>query len=546
MYKSIRLHNCSETIQCDQGPVIFVGPNGAGKSLLLRELAYEGEETYLDGFVSQRKIFQSFESKELNQESYEKIKKIIQSDTSNAHLDNYKFLQAAKDFKFLSEVVEGSIAPFKLSLHPFFLHYMDGKDRFKFGKSRFGEDLISDQSRSLYKILFRNDRLRQKLRKLLLDAFELFFVIDPATSYRDGKMTICFSKEEPGEDERSLSEEMIAFYQSATPFDLCSAGIQAYTSILATFIASEDLSALMVDEPEAFLHPTRAWLLGNQLSEVSFERDCNFFAATHSPDFVKGCIDNHKHVQIVRMERVNDVSRIQTVSAGKLRSLLKKPLIRSTNFLSGLFAEGVIVVEGDTDRVFYHEVYERLRKEKRMPKLLPLFINGNGKPTVFEITSALRSFGVPAVGIVDFDFLQDKSWKKGLASMSVPESMRGSLNGWHTSIFSEIKKQDPEWCEKNAKWKKEGIRALSSEYVTSFENLSGVLARFGLFIVPNGALESWLSSPEIDPKKESWFGEILEKIGSETEGQNYEEDVWKFIQDCVGWLNDPNREGMPK
>ena len=463
MYKTITLNSCSESIQCDKGPVIFVGPNGSGKSILLRELALEA--------AMNPRIVESSESKILDKRWYDGIKNHLHREISSIR-DIYfsDDLRYIKNFHFLAKIKT-------LGFIPSF-YRMDGKGRFSvFPEKGKGENLWSHQHASLHEKLFKDDVLHKKLAALLLAAFGKYFILDHGNQL--GMYTVKFSESEQNK-KGEFDQEMKSFYNSATPLSQCSDGMQAYTAILATFIASDNLFALMVDEPEAFLHPTLASLLGRQLSEVAAERDCNLFAATHSPDFLKGCIQSGKPVQIVRMERINDISKIRSISADELRTLLQDPLIKSTNVLSGLFADGVIVVEGDSDRVFYNEIFERLRVKKDIYKPLPLFINGYGKPTVFKITEALRKFGVPAAAIVDFDYFKD-NWKNGLSSIYLPESMKNPITTWRKGI-----KNDGEW--------KKAKLTLSNDEAESFAELSKPLASYGLFIVPDGSVESWLSS----------------------------------------------------
>ena len=527
MYKTITLKGCSEPIQCDKGPVIFVGPNGAGKSILLKELAWEKDF----------QIIESSESKVLDEALYNRLKQaLLVILGSENFLDN---LTSIKNPHLLAN----TIFP-----RPFDLCRMDGKGRFSvFTEKEKIKNFWGEESISLHEKLFKDYALHKKLTALLLDAFRKYFILDAGN--HPGMLTVKFAESEQ-DNKRALDQEMKPFYSSAIPLSQCSDGMQAYTAILATFIASDNLSAFFVDEPEAFLHPPLASLLGKQLSEVAAERDCNLFAATHSPDFLKGCIQSGKPVQIVRMERINDVSKIRSISADELRNLLQDPIIRSTNVLAGLFAEGVIVVEGDTDRVFYNEIYERLRAASKVPKLLPLFINGNGRSTVFKITKALRRFGVPAAAIVDFDVFGVNNWGNFLQSIFVDQGIGRTIKGIRTNMLNDIQGKE-NWKEgKDTENWKEGVTSLPPSQLQSFKKMDEMLAEHGLFVVPKGGLESWLSSLKIFSKKKDWLREILEEMGSDPNHPNYIQpdkgDVWGFIQNCVDWLANPDRNGMPK
>ena len=542
MYKTITLKGCSEPIQCDKGPVIFVGPNGVGKSLLLRELTLDINTIFgPNGSIHIRNglIFEKGISKTINPKLHKRLQAAVRQSEIIFKNKNTQ-VQLSAEPPLTNQSLTEILSLLRLNA-AVTMSFMDGKHRFNFSQSGVGKDLHTG-GESLHAKLFTDKVLLERLRDLLHDAFDLFFVLDPMVSH--GNFTIRFSKTRPkNNEERMLDDKSSDFHKSATLFNEFSDGVKAYTAILTTFIASDELLTFLVDEPEAFLHPPLASLLGKQLSEVAAERDCNLFAATHSPDFLKGCIQSGKPVQIVRMERINDVSKIRSISADELRNLLQDPIIRSTNVLSGLFAEGVIVVEGDSDRVFYNEIYERLRAVSKVPKLLPLFINGNGIPTVFQIAKALRRFGVPAAAIVDFDvFCDDSSWLPCLPSIFIDRDIRDSIKSWRAKMKNQINGKEG--------WKK-GAAALSEGHRQLFDSNSNILAKHGLFVVPNGGLESWLSSLGVPSEnKKKWLREILGKMGSDPNDQNYIQpdkgDVWDFIQNCVDWLANPDRNGMPK
>ena len=76
----------------------------------------------------------------------------------------------------------------------------------------------------------------------------------------------------------------------------------------------------------------------------------------------------------------------------KILNLMRKPLLRFTSVLNGLFFESVVVAEADSDRAFYQEINERLLG-KSDPRGIPncLFINAQNKQTVWEIACSLQN-----------------------------------------------------------------------------------------------------------------------------------------------------------
>ena len=75
------------------------------------------------------------------------------------------------------------------------------------------------------------------------------------------------------------------------------------------------------------------------------------------------------------------------------------------------------------------------------------------------------------------------------------------------------------------------------------------LAGYGIFAVPVGEVEEWLSHLAAASAKGKWLASIFEKMGSDPSSSGYVHpangDVWDFIQKVNAWILDPMRKGMP-
>ncbi len=73
------------------------------------------------------------------------------------------------------------------------------------------------------------------------------------------------------------------------------------------------------------------------------------------------------------------------------------------------------------------------------------------------------------------------------------------------------------------------------------------LQQYGIFIVRNGEVESWLSDLGIKSKKAAWTVEVLERMGTDPNDAAYVKpgvgDVWDFMRQVVHWVRDPQRKG---
>jgi hypothetical protein len=117
---------------------------------------------------------------------------------------------------------------------------------------------------------------------------------------------------------------------------------------------------VLIDEPEAFLHPSLAFQLGKEISGIASTAHKSVFVSTHSSQFVMGCIQSGAPVNIVRLTYRSSVATTRVLKSAEVLKLMRNPLLRSTGVVNGLSYEFVVVTESDTDRAFYQEVNERL------------------------------------------------------------------------------------------------------------------------------------------------------------------------------------------
>jgi hypothetical protein len=254
----------------------------------------------------------------------------------------------------------------------YFLVRLDGRTRFELTNDRSRGDLLG-QPQNILAHLFKDNALRKELSDIVYDAFGVYFVIDALS---ESDLRIRLSGTAPTADEQNLNEAARTFHGNALHIKEASDGVQAFVGILCA-VLSVEYRAVLIDEPEAFLHPPLARKLGYQLTS-KLRRDGSLMASTHSPDFLIGCLQASPNVRVVRLEYSNGKSKGQIVDSAILTKFFKTPLMRSANVISALFHDGVVVTESDNDRAFYSEIYYRLAEQERgYPSLL--FVNAQNK-----------------------------------------------------------------------------------------------------------------------------------------------------------------------
>jgi len=529
---------------------VFVGPNNSGKSMALREIlqyCQNGTPNTQTSIMESIK-FQGF----TNEESRKKIDDVLLKPNFGEAIQPGHILVGKKGTRHqlpeegLKRILENP----NTNHNQFCIWYLSYNTLFLDGQSRIG--LINDQNagdlqqppHSSLQVLIRDDTRRDNIRRIIYEAFGRYFVVDPTNL---GHLRIRLSDKAPEStiEEIGIHPEAVKFHAAAQHINEASDGVKAFTGILMEVIAG-DPNIILIDEPEAFLHPALAYKLGLELSKATIGSDKNVFISTHSPNFVMGCIQSGVEVNIIRLTYKERIPTARILSNAEILRLMRSPLLRSTNVLNGLFFESVIVTESDSDRAFYQEINERLLRfcpENGIQNAL--FLNAQNKQTVPVIVKPLRDLGIAACGIIDIDMLKDGGtvFSTLLTSVSVPEI---SHNGMAT-IRSSIKMK----CDASGLDMKKngGVKILDKDDARAANDLFDQLSEYGLFIVRGGELESWLKEVGATGHGSGWLIQMFEKMGEDPERDSYLkpgiDDVWEFILSIKKWLSNPRRKGIP-
>lgn len=192
-------------------------------------------------------------------------------------------------------------------------------------------------------------------------------------------------------------------------------GMRSFAGVLLSIAVGRE-SLILIDEPEAFLHPPQARELGRLLvSEKPGTRQ--IFVATHSGDVLRGMLNaGSSSIRVVRMRRDGDVNRVRQLDNARVTELWGDSLLRSSNILDGLFHEKVVVCESDSDARFYSAVADAVVENRGADAKHPdvMFTHCGGKDRVALVVRALRSVDVPVAVAVDFDVLREEQPLRGI------------------------------------------------------------------------------------------------------------------------------------
>lgn len=529
---------------------VFVGPNNSGKSKVLSEIEQycrNGQKNSNSLILDDLTFFELSEEEVLEAIEHIKQKPNLGESVSDDHIFvGSRYGRHQVHLASLKQSIQNPTANLSAFCHWFLTHItliLDGRSRINLVNQQSAGDL-QQAPQSSFQVLFRDDIKRHEVRRIVSEAFGSYFVIDPTSL---GQLRIRLSQRAPINDleECGIHAEAVQFHANAQLIDNASDGVKAFTGIVTEVLAG-DPKVILIDEPEAFLHPSLASKLGYEVSRAALSADKRVFVSTHSPTFVMGCIQSGAPVNIIRLTYRDGVATSRVLPSREILELMRNPLLRSTGVLSGLFYEFVVVTESDADRAFYQKINERLlrfKPEWGIPNCL--FINAQNKQTVQTIIRPLRQLGIPAVGIVDIDVLKEGGtvWSNLLSGANVPSITHASLAATRAAV-----KQAMDNSGKNMK-RDGGVAILTSSEREAAQNLLNQLGEYGIFVVPGGELESWLQALGASGHGPTWLINIFERMGEEPETSNFlkpdENDVWAFMAIVKAWLIDSNRKGIP-
>ena len=247
-----------------------------------------------------------------------------------------------------------------------------------------------------------DDQLELKASKLFRRAFKQDLVIHPGNSQNIPAYVGKRPKPEHGEDRRSATylDRIEALDRLEDQGD----GMRSFASILGRVLA-ERRPVIVIDEPEAFLHPPQARLLAEIIGSEAADRQ--ILLATHSSDVLQGLLAKHaERISVVRLTRTRNGGGAVLLAQKKLQDLWKDPILRFSNVMDGLFHDAVIVTEADADCRFYESLAAASTKPEMIPDIH--YTYSSGKDRLAVVVTALRALKVPVVTVADFDLLNDE------------------------------------------------------------------------------------------------------------------------------------------
>lgn len=533
--------------------VIFVGPNNAGKSQALRDI-YSLSENNNDGIVI----------KDLSIYKYKG--------------DIVQLLNKLSSCEKDGSCIRYNILNTCYTVYDGFYNSFCENDKFYDFRNLFVLNINTEERLKIcrpIKIIKRNEEkihpihyaaFNGDVRKKLSDKFKKAFGKDliPNTGYGSviplciGDPVILQGEYKDEQERREVYDFILEKYKQVQDQG---DGIKSFTGILL-YLILDYFCIYLIDEPESFLHPPQARIMGEVIGETLSHQQ-QAFISTHSEEIIKGLLDVcPDRIKIIRITREGDENSFSVLDNEKIRGIWNDPLLKYSNIMSSLFHKTVVLCESDSDCKMY-SLIDNYLKQKEGKYSETLFIHCGGKQRISKIARALRALNIDVRIIADIDILNNENvfreciescniqWcdilnqyktivsslynqKNDLKRGEIKELINNIIDNSSEKILSNDEiKEIQKLLKIPSKWdgiKENGISAIPKGDATKrFNEMNAVLHQNGIYLVPVGELENFIR--EVGDHGPQWGNKVLEQY------PDFDDDVYKEIRDFISSLN---------
>ncbi len=522
--------------------IIFTGANNAGKSQVLKDIDVMMDSQGTKGVVATSISLQFIGDIKNREDNYKK--------------KNGQYQIGGNIFNDFS-TIESWWSTNRRIFASFFKNRLNTEMRLQASNNAPSFDALNSEPNMPVQMLYLDDKLEEKLSELFHEAFNENLIVN-----RVGGSIIPIHVGQPpakADGEDRVSAGYLKKLRNLPILQNQGDGMRSFAGILLDVFTTQK-TVTMIDEPEAFLHPPQARLLGRMLVKNK-PNNRQLFISTHSEDFLKGLLDaDSDNVKIIRINRTKNINHIKMLDNEGVKKLWKDSILRYSNILSGLFHSKVVICESDTDCRFYQAMLDSLYEGKNMVSPDILFTHCGGKERFKVVIPALKALNVKTVVIPDFDVLDKESTMKPICDemgaiwdaisskwknvSSYVNSQRPQLDTEESkkSIYEyldkittpQLSKDDIETIKKMlkastawAKVKEVGKPFFRGGAYTDVDDIMNTCKEKGIFIVPVGELECFYK-PASNKHGSAWLNIVMELDLA----NNHElEDARKFVKE---------------
>lgn len=521
------------------GVTAIVGGNNVGKSTLLREIDSQLNRNPISGSVPPKNLIvdavdldRNGDTEALNTWLHEN------ADLREGSTQEYYRVGASVPARLVKNQWAGETLGY---LAPFFIHYSEALSRADMVKPVQQRPDIGSPAQAPLHLLQDDVSLLTEVRRIC----ETIFRKDLTLDILSGDATLRVGNSDvPVPRADAITKEYRASIAGLPKLIAQGDGMKSLLGLLLPIVTAH-YPIVLIDEPEAFLHPPQAFELGRTLARISEERGIQIVLATHDRNLLAGLLEPSSPVSVVRLDRQGDSTTAHQLPAEDVGRLWTDPVMRYSNVLEGLFHKVVMVAEADPDCKFYAAAIDALDEEDKLtvsPSEI-LFISSGGKDGMAKIVKALRASKVKVIASPDLDLLNDGAKVRTLVEafdgtwseyehdyrLAVHDLKATNVNPKTGDVLGHIEAafrdlEDEPWDEDKKNMLRPIVRTLESEFkklkqhgMTSFQGqpaqhaypLLDSLEELGICCVREGELERLAPTLGV-AKGRAWLGVALE------------------------------------
>lgn len=288
----------------------------------------------------------------------------------------------------------------------------------------------------------------------------------------------------------------------------------------------------LLDQPDLYLQPAQARILGRWLADHAATTSCQFFIVPRSMALVEGLFQGTAETQLCTLSRRQDATILYPIPRETGQALARFPLLAAQQALGQLMQRRVVLVADDEQRLIYETVAQRI-----LGRFDVGFLQTHGAHNLHLLAKLFRQAGLPTSVVTEWDSLQDEAsftelitaltgeapaagWLKtrarlathveGTSSPVIAQPIASDID----SLLDRLKQTtgptlssstgenppDATTLARQAAWnrfKNQGLASLPPELRLAVDELLEDLKLCGLFISTRGRAQGWLpTAPE--------------------------------------------------
>ena len=436
----IKFNNDKEIFFNDDDIVIFVGANNVGKSRALKDIKDDILEKKTDKVIIKEIEYKDSNFTEKNMQNFFKNN----YDNEMEKNGDYNITIDRNNAQYYDKNHFKNILLNKKQFYKVLFSFLSTENRLNM-TSPISYNFIEDKvSLNIMRKLEKDTQAITKLNDILNSCFGK--AIDISEEVNNNSLSKLYkfgTKEEISKTINTNTREARSLLESLDDLNEQGDGIRSAVAILSSLIANEH-TLYLIDEPETFLHPPQAIILGNNIVELSKNKQC--FISTHNIDLIRGILENKSsRIKIIKINRNENKNEFHIIDNASISRIANDKNLKYSNILNGLFYSTVVLCENESDCKFYSAILEHLDSNIYQNVL---FCAVGGKDQFKIIIPLLQKLKINYVIIADLDLIDNRERLKNLLNSieenkyaQISEAHNNFLNLFEQGTDNQIKKQ---------------------------------------------------------------------------------------------------------